>query len=306
MTNLKFSVIIPVFNAASTLESTIASVLQQTEKSFELIIVDDGSTDNSLRKALAMASKDTRIKVKSQQNMGVAAARNFGLTCAHGKLIAFLDADDLWLPNKLARHWSWHRSFPDIAISFAQVEFISNFPEASRAVSTVPPMNLSVAELVAENPTCTSSNIVLRSDCLEKIGLFREGMSYAEDQEWLVRACAKGLNIRGINCHLVDYRMSGDGLSANLEKMYAGWRLLASSYETHFDRSAAEAQYCRYLARRALRTGARANTALGFSLRGLRLNIRAFFSGRNRGLATLTGAIAAQFLPRETRIRIFA
>ncbi|MEP2380519.1 glycosyltransferase family A protein [Parasphingorhabdus sp.] len=188
MNRPKFSVIIPVFNAAATLETTVASVLQQTEKDFELVIVDDGSTDNSLMLSLDMASKDNRIKVKSQPNGGVAAARNFGLSCAHGALVAFLDSDDLWLPTKLERHRTWHRCFPEVAISFAQVEFISNCRDAKRTVSNVPPFKLDVSNLLAENPACTSSNIVVRADCLHQIGLFREHMSYAEDQEWLVRA----------------------------------------------------------------------------------------------------------------------
>jgi len=306
MTNPKFSVIIPIFNSEQTIVATIDSVLKQTEKNLELIIVDDGSTDNSLTLALDIAQTDKRIKVKSQPNGGAAAARNFGLTCARGDLIAFLDADDSWLSAKLNEHRQFHERFPEVAISFAKVQFVSDGRGSNPSQSNVKAGEFSVEQLIAANPTCTSSNIVVRKDCLDTVGEFREDMLYAEDQEWLVRARSNGLSIHGIDRHLVDYRTSEDGLSADLDKMYAGWRLLAITYGDPLNRSNAEAQYCRYLARRALRTGARATVVLKFAARGLRLNAAGFFSDKLRGSQTLFGALVAPILPRKARMRLFA
>ena len=89
-----FSVIMPCFNTEATLQAAVTSVLLQQNQSFELIIVDDGSTDNSQRLALSLAHENPRIRVISQHNAGPAAARNRGMAEARGKFVAFLDADD--------------------------------------------------------------------------------------------------------------------------------------------------------------------------------------------------------------------
>jgi teichuronic acid biosynthesis glycosyltransferase TuaG len=97
------SVIVPVWNAARTLEATVASVRAQSEPDWEMWLIDDGSTDASLALARQLAAGDARIAVLSLgQNQGAAAARNAGIRAARGRFIAFLDADDLWRPEKLA------------------------------------------------------------------------------------------------------------------------------------------------------------------------------------------------------------
>ncbi len=96
----KISVVIPLYNKESYIKNTIESVLHQDFKDFEIIVVDDGSTDNSLRIVKQFAH--TFITTISQQNQGVAKARNTGVQAASGELIAFLDADDLWLPHHLS------------------------------------------------------------------------------------------------------------------------------------------------------------------------------------------------------------
>ncbi|PJM76389.1 glycosyltransferase family 2 protein [Bifidobacterium felsineum] len=95
----KVSIIIPTYNRESTLKRSINSILNQTYKSFELIIVDDGSTDKT--KEVVNSFNDGRIIYLYQQNKGACAARNYGISIARGKYIAFQDSDDEWLPNKL-------------------------------------------------------------------------------------------------------------------------------------------------------------------------------------------------------------
>ena len=96
------SIIMPLYNSEKFLSSSIESVVKQTYKNWELIIVDDRSTDNSLQKAIEYMKKDNRIKIiKLQENSGPAIARNTGIEAANGKFIAFLDSDDMWLPDKL-------------------------------------------------------------------------------------------------------------------------------------------------------------------------------------------------------------
>ena len=99
--NPVISIIMPVFNSSTTIANSVESVLAQTYKKFELIIVDDCSQDDSLLIAKQYAEKDKRIKViKLEKNSGAAVARNTAIAAANGRYIAFLDSDDLWLSKK--------------------------------------------------------------------------------------------------------------------------------------------------------------------------------------------------------------
>jgi len=123
MSAAHFSVVIPAYNAAATLRGAVASVLGQSDQNFEIIIVDDGSTDETLNVMLDLAAMDWRIRVVSQPNSGVSATRNYGASLAKGELLAFLDADDQWQSEKLARHRALHTLDPLLTASFAKVEF---------------------------------------------------------------------------------------------------------------------------------------------------------------------------------------
>lgn len=106
-----FSVIIPVYNKANYIEETLKSVLEQRFTDYEIIIIDDGSTDSSLK--IINQFSDNRICIYTQENKGVAAARNFGIEKSKGKLIAFLDADDYWFPNHLEEILKLYHDFPN-------------------------------------------------------------------------------------------------------------------------------------------------------------------------------------------------
>lgn len=311
MTDPKFSVIIPVFNAANTIGATIASVQAQTLSDFEIIVIDDGSTDNSLTILTSLANYDHRLRIVSITNGGVSAARNFGAELAKGQLLAFLDADDLWLPEKLQCHWDAHLSDPQLAVSFAQIRFLWADGKMRRTTySTVPDGAIDAASLLAENAACTTSNIVVRRDVFAASARFRADMRFAEDQEWLISVARAGHRLSGMDRHLVDYRMSEDGLSANLDAMLDGWRMVQ---DLHGDLrapsqplAAAMALYCRYLARRALRTGATPSQVRRFAWQGLTADRAAFLADRFRGFGTLFGAIICGLIPGEARRRLFA
>lgn len=96
------SVITPAYNAARFIGETIRSVQEQDETDWEMVIVDDGSTDNTVAVVTSFAKEDARIRLVRQRNQGPAAARNRALELAKGRFLAFLDSDDLWLPNKLS------------------------------------------------------------------------------------------------------------------------------------------------------------------------------------------------------------
>ncbi|KLI64355.1 glycosyltransferase family 2 protein [Aurantiacibacter marinus] len=304
-----FSVIVPVYNAAETIEDTIASIRSQSLEDLELILVDDGSSDDSLLKMLRLAGSDPRVRLVAQPNGGVSAARNRGAAIAQGGLLAFCDSDDLWHAEKLAAHHAYHLANPALSGSYAQIAFVERHCSAShqkRTLSSVPDGDLTLAQIIGENPVCTTSNLVVTRAAFERIGGFAEGMNYAEDQEWLARAVTQGESISGIDELLVGYRLSPGGLSVNLEQMYAGWRELTGLYGADQDTAAAEAIYCRYLARRALRGGNPPADARRYALRGLSLNPSAFLSDMRRGGATLIAAFAAGAMPSSMRLRLFA
>ena len=110
---IRVSIVMPLYNKASSVASSIASVLAQTFTDWELVVVDDGSTDDGV--AIVAALADTRIRLVRQANAGVSAARNRGVAEARTDLIAFLDADDLWLPEFLQRIVTLQSDFPQAA-----------------------------------------------------------------------------------------------------------------------------------------------------------------------------------------------
>src|SRR6266567_4906753 len=97
------SVIIPAYNACVTVERTIASVVNQTYSNLEVLVVDDGSTDETALLVQRMADADRRIRLPQKPNGGLVSARNFGIAHASGEFIAPIDADDLWHPEKIAK-----------------------------------------------------------------------------------------------------------------------------------------------------------------------------------------------------------
>lgn len=109
-----FSVVIPLYNKAAHIKSTLKSVLDQNFDDFEIIIVDDGSTDKSLEKVKTI--QDERIKLFVQENSGASAARNYGVEKSQGEHIALLDADDVWEKNHLEEHYKSIQKFPEAAL----------------------------------------------------------------------------------------------------------------------------------------------------------------------------------------------
>lgn len=109
-----FSIVIPLYNKANYIENTLKSVLNQTFTDYEIIVINDESTDNS--EALANKFNDKRIQIYNQKNQGVSVARNLGIEKSKGKLIAFLDADDYWFPHHLQELFDLYHNYPGCGI----------------------------------------------------------------------------------------------------------------------------------------------------------------------------------------------
>ncbi|AFZ01811.1 glycosyltransferase family 2 protein [Calothrix sp. PCC 6303] len=301
----RISVVIPAYNAAQFLPAAITSVQHQTFSDWELLIINDGSTDDTVEVVRQYEQRDTRIHLINQVNQGVSAARNQGVENSQGQIIAFLDADDQWLPKKLCIHLEHLQSNPDLGVSFAQVEILNPSGEPSGQVSSGRLTHLKSEYFLSENPTTTTSNWVIRKEVFSQVGGFCHDMSYSEDMEWLLRViCTSDWQIVGINQVLTQYRTSSSGLSAQLYQMEAGWNQLVQKakiyapqlVEQHF--ALAQAIHLRYLARRAFRLKLPAKVGVDFISRALHSDWRLFFYQTRRTLLTLVAVFGMLILEK--------
>jgi glycosyltransferase involved in cell wall biosynthesis len=175
------SVIIPVFNRDWCLGEAIESVFSQTYERYELIVVDDGSTDDTGKQL----SQYKNISVITQPNRGVSAARNRGIASSRGDLIAFLDSDDLWLPEKLSVQVDYFMRHPMAEIGQTQEIWIRNGKRMNpgrRHIKTAGFFFERSLALCLVSP----SAVMLRKQLLEKVGLFDESLPACEDYDlWL-------------------------------------------------------------------------------------------------------------------------
>lgn len=302
-----FSVVIPCFNAQSTLQQTLLSLQAQSFQNWEAVLVDDGSTDSTCEIITRAAAADPRLRWVRNPRKGPSAARNYGASLAHGQVIAFCDADDLWAAQKLER---MRILFADTQVDacFARIAFFRHTPEDAQVFSTVPKGVLTINTLLGENPVCTMSNICIRGSCFTSPARFDETMVHNEDLEWLIRLVGRGVQIVGFDETLVWYRNNSFGLSADFAAMRSGRNAAiatAQKYNVKVD-NRAEAIYMRYLARRALRLDAGRTTALKFALEGVLTSPAGYFSDIRRGGLTLLSALVAPVLTKKIRHRLFA
>ncbi|WP_372991963.1 glycosyltransferase family 2 protein [Sulfitobacter sp.] len=303
-----FSIIIPCFNAETTILETLASLSMQSCSDWEAICIDDGSTDNTPLLIKTAASQDARIRLVRSPGKGPSTARNTGVTAhAQADLIAFCDADDLWQPHKLAE---LALVFQDTSIDgvFGQVAFFRETPSASCVVSTVPTQDLSIDVLLGENPVCTMSNLTLRTQAFARCGGFDDTIVHNEDLEFLIRLVGGGARIVPSPSLQTWYRTSVGGLSTDLDAMLQG-RSQAIATAAKFDVTPSRASHAihhRYLARRALRVDAGRTKALHHAIIGIAHSPGGFMSPARRGTLTLGAAIAAAVLPRKLRLSLFS
>lgn len=176
------SVIIPVYNGGRYLRAALESVFAQTYRPFEVIVVDDGSVDDSG----VIAQSFPEVRYINQANQGVAAARNNGIEAARGEFLAFLDQDDLWTPEKLRLQMDQLLSHPDLGYTLTQQQFFLD-PGA-----TLPPW-FRKELLSTVHPGWVLGTLVVRRSVFEKVGSFATGYSAANDSDWFFRAKAAGI-----------------------------------------------------------------------------------------------------------------
>lgn len=214
--NIKFSIICPCYNQAHYLESAIQSVQAQIYKQWELLIVDDGSTDHTFNLAQKYAKNDSRIKIIQQSNRGLSAARNVGIKHASAKFLHFLDADDMIFPNAydvIAR--KIHKN-PEVSLWICSYTYFDEGDFHSRFFSE----NRLNPETIIKFNQAPPVAYFLKSSLINELGNFDESLKSCEDWDLWLRVAKSGHQIRTISELLVRYRYVSSSMSKNAKVMY--------------------------------------------------------------------------------------
>lgn len=182
------SIIIPTFNRAHYIGDAIKSILAQTYSSWELLVVDNGSTDNTEAVVKGYAERDPRVRYLREDRKGVSRARNTALAEARGSFIAFLDDDDLFLPEKLKVQTEFLKARPEIDFVYGQIEIIN----AKGELLWVDPRKpvLTFSDLFEESGIRIQS-VMCRKSCFDSLGGFDETLTMGEDYDLWLRIAAK-------------------------------------------------------------------------------------------------------------------
>ena len=215
------SCIVPVFNGERYLSEALNSLLAQTYKSIEIIVVDDGSTD---RTPQVVGSFGKQIRSLRQNNGGPAAARNSGVRIARGDFIAFLDADDLWHPEKLARQMKCLGTNPELDLC---VTHVNNFWSSEFKAE---------AERFTNHPLAKPTpgyfhlqTLLVRRNVFDAIGLFNTELHVCEDVEWFLRAVERGMVILVLQDVLLSRRLHESNISRMPTLQQVLWQIVRAS-----------------------------------------------------------------------------
>ena len=177
------SCIVPVYNGEKYLVEALDSISQQTYRQVEMIVVDDGSTDET---AAVVKQYGAEVRYLYQHNAGPAAARNRGLSAANGEFVAFLDADDLWHPEKLTIQMARFESRPELDYCVAHAQ---NFWSAEVSEEETEWRNHRIAKPL---PAYSTPTLLARRELFERVGYFDPALAHGDSTEWFLRARERG------------------------------------------------------------------------------------------------------------------
>ena len=232
------SIIVPVYNAENYIRETISCVAAQTYGDWELLLVEDGSADDTpriIQSSMEQEGTDRIRLIRQPSNMGAARARNRGLGEARGRYIAYLDADDLWVPEKLERELRFLRE-REAAFVFTGYEFADERGEGMGKVVHVPE-TLSYRQALS-NTTIFTSTVMFDTGKIKR-SLLEMPTVKSEDTALWFRVLRSGYTAWGLDENLVRYRRWGNTLSANkLEALRRIWHLYRDCEGLSLPRSA--------------------------------------------------------------------
>lgn len=212
------SIIIPAYKAEKFIQKTINSVLNQSFQNFEVIVIDDGSPDNQKKVIEKVAKTDERIKYIYQKNAGVSEARNHGFRLSKGEYLAFLDADDIWLPNNLnLKINKFQEDNFGLVHSDTQIIDENDIPQQSFKKGKE---GYILDDLLSWNGNCipAPSSILVKREVLEKCGLFHNKLSNSADQEFFFRVASK-YKIGRVDTVTWYYRVHNNQMHSNIKVM---------------------------------------------------------------------------------------
>jgi glycosyltransferase involved in cell wall biosynthesis len=248
------SIIIPTYNRASYIQKALDSVFKQTYRDFEVIVIDDGSSDNTKE---VLQKYGNRIRYSYQDNHGISHARNTGIRNSKGDYIAFLDSDDYWLPEKLNRQIELFHTNPEygmVASCCASIRLDGSYRDKNRPGKS----GWILKDLFQANFIRTSS-AVIKKDCFDRVGVFDEQLKECEEYDLWLRIAAQ-FPIGFINESLAVYVDNPDGVSTDsltgrlyrlkvLEKQYLKEQIPEKIYAKRI------ANTCHYIGRHFLARG---------------------------------------------------
>lgn len=209
------SVIIPAYNSEKTIEKTIESVLNQTFADFELIVINDGSQDSTLD--IVSQVKDTRIKVFSYPNAGANFSRNRGFSHAVGDMVSFLDADDIWTPDKLASQLQALQENTTAAVSYSWTDYINENGEFLLSGTHITVNGDVYEQLLVINFLENGSNFLVRREAFIEVDGFDESITACQDWDIGLRLARK-YNFVAVPSVQILYRISPNSQSSNLAR----------------------------------------------------------------------------------------
>ena len=303
------SIIIPAYDVAEFIGEALESVLAQTFTDYEIIVINDGSPDTEILER-ALTSYMSRIVYIKQQNRGVSAARNAGIKAARGSLIAFLDADDTWLPNYLVTQVKRIQADPKIDVLYPNVMMFGGFAESGEEFMSRCPSNGDVTFERLLSQECNVSNCsIARRDTIIRAGMFDETLRSVEDFDLWLRVIKAGGRIAYHRDVLARYRRRPGSLTADpislshdqlrvLEKVKQTMTLTQSERNTvdlHHRRFEALLNF--YQGKRAFFSGDTAGAIRGLS------QANRFFRNRKTAITLTLLRIAPRLLLRAYDLR---
>ena len=210
------SVVIPAYNAARTILETVVSVQKQTFSDFELIVINDGSTDRTLE--LLNTIQDHRLKVFSYENGGLPVARNRGISHATGEFITFIDADDLWTPDKLELQLEALQKHPEAGVAYSWTLSMDEKGEKFYPGISVSCEGDVYRQLLVSNFIASGSNAMLRRQAIESAGEFDPTLKSAEDWDYWLRV-APHWSFVVVPKPQIFYRQSSNTMSSKVDCM---------------------------------------------------------------------------------------
>jgi glycosyltransferase involved in cell wall biosynthesis len=247
------SVVVPAYNVGPYVRAAVDSALRQSFQDLEILVINDGSTDDTLERLSDL--RDSRLRIVSRRHGGLSEARNTGVGLATGKYVAFLDGDDEWERDKLKYHIEVLDRCPEIDLTFCLSRVTDEGGADTGRISRRAAGDVSLRELLVENLVSNGSSAVVRREALRSAGGFDTSLRACEDHDmWIRIASLRQNNVWCVPLPLTRYRIRSGQMTKDLDLMKSQWeRMMAKArsvapVDVAATKAASRARFHRYLA----------------------------------------------------------